>query len=265
VRWLDGCGFRDAVETLTGKPILAAGAVKDQVPLYLGPAAPAPSVALDYRRQGFALELWREAGSTDATPVEIYLHRRQLPAPSPDVVRFHPHCPFGQDANGGTVYTPAMLALVRNIITNEPQAIHRTALDRDSNKVEFVGEDGKPRSRRALGSMHGGAVKLTDDADVTKAVGIGEGIESTLSLQQLPEWSGSPVWSLLSKNGVRDFPVLSGIETLMIAVDHDTKKRDGQKAATAVAARWRAAGREVLLAWPAVPGDDINDVVRSVS
>lgn len=81
------------------------------------------------------------------------------------------------------------------------------------------------------------------------------------SLQQLPEWVGSPVWSLLSKNGVREFPVLTGVETLMVAVDHDAKQ-DGQKAATAVAARWRDAGREVLLTWPAVAGDDINDVIR---
>ena len=157
-----------------------------------------------------------------------------------------------------------MLALVRNIITNEPQAIHRTALDRDGNKVKITGQDGTSRDRMALGSLQGGAVKLTDDAEVTKAVGIGEGIESTLSLQQLPEWIGSPVWSLLSKNGVRDFPVLSGIETLMIAVDHDAKQH-GQKAVTAVTARWSAAGCEVLLAWPTTQGDDINDVVRGVS
>ena len=154
-----------------------------------------------------------------------------------------------------------MIALVRNIVSNEPQAIHRTALDRNGNKVEIVGQDGKTRSRMTLGSMQGGAVKLTDDAEVTNAVGIGEGIETTLSLQRLPEWIGSPVWSLLSKNGVRDFPVLSGIETLMIAVDHDAKQ-DGQKAATEAVARWRAAGREVLLAFPEAEGNDINDVIR---
>jgi len=113
----------------------------------------------------------------------------------------------------------------------------------------------------ALGPIQGGAVKLTDDAEVTKAVAIGEGIETTLSLAWLPEWQGSPVWSLLSKNGVRDFPVLPGIETLMIAVDHDAK-RDGAKAATVVNARWRNAGREVLLAFPEAEGNDLNDVIQ---
>jgi len=43
------------------------------------------------------------------------------------VIRFHPRCPFGKDASGRSVYTPAMIALVRNIITNEPQAAHRSA------------------------------------------------------------------------------------------------------------------------------------------
>ncbi|MCK1447753.1 toprim domain-containing protein [Bradyrhizobium sp. 2] len=266
VMWLHGSGFVEAVEVLTGR----APHKVHRSTVYLGPEPepepkpkpkPKPSAA-DHRQQ--AAWLWQEAGPVEATPAAIYLTKRGLHPPSPDVVRFHPHCPFGRDANGCTVTTPAMLALVRNIVSNEPQAIHRTALDLDGSKVELVGDDDRPRSRRALGSLQGGAVKLTDDAKVTKAVGIGEGIESTLSLQQLPEWFGSPVWSLLSKNGVREFPVLPGIETLMIAVDHD-EKQDGQKAASAATARWRAAGREVLLAWPTLTGDDINDVVRGVS
>lgn len=259
VMFLDNVGFREAVERLVGRrDYLVNGKAVDQVN-----SEPVPAVrnsADDDRHRRFALELWRQAGPADATPAGIYLTRRGLRLPSPDVIRFHPRCPFGKDANGHTVYAPAMVALVRNIVSNEPLAIHRTALDLDGNKIEFIGQDGKPRSRMVLGSLLGGAVKLTDDADVTKAVGIGEGIESTLSLQQLPEWFGSPVWSLLSKNGVRDFRVLPRIETLMIAVDHDVKQ-DGQKAATAAAARWRAAGREVLLAWPTVTGDDINDVI----
>jgi YD repeat-containing protein len=67
-----------------------------------------------------------------------------------------------------TIYTPAMIALVRNIVSNEPQAIHRTALDGSGNKIEFVGQDGKLRSRMMLGSMKGGAVKLTDDDSLSR-------------------------------------------------------------------------------------------------
>jgi hypothetical protein len=146
-----------------------------------------------------------------------------------------------------------MVALVRNIVSNEPQAVHRTALDLSGNKVTIGGRD-----RMALGPIGGGAVKLTADENVTIAIGIGEGIESTLSLARIPEWQSSPVWSLLNDKGVANFPLLAGIETLVVAVDHDDA---GEKAALAVARRWRAAAREVLLFEAVQPDSDLNDVI----
>jgi len=146
-----------------------------------------------------------------------------------------------------------MVALVRSVATNEPQAIHRTALDMSGAKVAIGGRD-----RMTLGPIGGGAVKFTADADVTIAVGIGEGLETALSLARIPEWEGSPVWSVLNDKGVTDFPVLAGIETLVVAVDHDDA---GEKAALAVAGRWRAAEREVLLFEAVNPDDDLNDVI----
>jgi hypothetical protein len=151
VMFLDDVGFRTAVEVLVGER---------QAPARQSKPVPVARNSGDKNHQHFALELWRGAGPPDATPVAISLTRRGLHLPSSDVIRFHPRCPFGQDASGRTVYTPAMLALVRNIVSNEPQAIHRTALDRDGNKIEIIGQDGKPRSRMALGSLQGGAVKL---------------------------------------------------------------------------------------------------------
>ena len=104
---------------------------------------------------------------------------------------------------------PAMDCLVRNVVTKEPKAIHRTALTRDGRKVRFNGKD-----RLALGPVAGGAVKFTPDEDVTVCLGIGEGIETTLSLRKVPEFGSSPLWSLLSAGGVERFPVLPGIESL---------------------------------------------------
>src|SRR5215211_3656341 len=92
--------------------------------------------------------------------------------------------------------------------------------------------------------LTGGAVKLTPDEDVSTCLGIGEGIESTLSLRLVPEFGPSPVWALLSAGGVARFPVLSGIEVLWIAVDHDPNGQ-GQAAAQACADRWQGAGREM--------------------
>jgi putative DNA primase/helicase len=196
------------------------------------------------------LDLWREAIDAHRTPVERYLLRRGLALPpGAEALRFHPACPFAGSK------TPAMVALVRNIESNEPQAIHRTALDLGGSKITIDGKD-----RMALGPISGGAVKLTPDEDVTIAIGIAEGIETALSLKRLPEWADSPVWSLISANGIRKFPLLSGIETLAIAADHDAA---GERSAIEVAERWQ--NREVLIFEAKSAGVDLNDIVREVS
>jgi Toprim domain/Zinc-binding domain of primase-helicase len=201
-------------------------------------------------KAGDALDLWREARDPHGTPVEAYLARRRLTLPpNATALRFHPACPFA-----GTK-TPAMVALVRNIESNAPQAIHRTALDLDGDKIEING-----KSKMALGPIRGGAIKITADEHVTVALGIAEGIETALSLQRLPEWQGSPVWSLISAGGIRKFPLLSGIETLAIAADHDTA---GERATIEVAERWQE--REVLVIEAHAEGADLNDVVREAS
>jgi hypothetical protein len=146
-----------------------------------------------------------------------------------------------------------MVALVRDVVTDEPKAIHRTALTQDGYKATVNGH-----SRLSLGPVAGGAIKLTPDEDVTLCLGVGEGIESSLSLRATPEFGPSPVWSLLSAGGVENFPVLSGIECLWIAVDHDPA---GLKAARACAARWQAAGREVFCITPSAPRADLNDLI----
>ena len=199
-------------------------------------------------RTALALRIWREAQPATGSPVETYLARRglSLPDDAHEVLRFSVACPFAGER------VPAMIALVRNIRSDHPQSIHRTALDLSGNKVEVNGRD-----RLALGPLAGGAVKLTADAEVTTCLGVGEGIEAVLSLQQLPEFGTSPVWALLNTAGVSGFQALSGIECLWLAVDHDPA---GERAADACADRWRAAGREVFRVKARAAGADLNDL-----
>ncbi|HEY8380509.1 MAG TPA: toprim domain-containing protein [Microvirga sp.] len=150
-----------------------------------------------------------------------------------------------------------MVCLVRDVVTNEPKAIHRTALSQDGCKANVNGH-----SRLSLGRVAGGAIKLTPDEDVTLCLGIGEGIESSLSLQATPEFGASPVWSLLSAGGMERLPVLPGIESLWIAVDHDPA---GLKASRNIAERWQAAGREAYLVTPSAPHADLNDLVTGAA
>lgn len=196
------------------------------------------------------LGIWHEAIDAHGTPVERYLASRSLSLPrGAEALRFHPACPFA-----GTT-TPAMVALVRNIESNEPQAIHRTALDASGNRLEINGN-----AKMSLGPISGGAIKLTSDENVSFALGIAEGIETALSLQRLVEWAGTPVWSLISASGIGRFPLLSGIETLAIAADHD---RAGERATFDAAERWQ--GREVLIFEAHDFGADLNDVAGNAS
>ncbi|MCJ2120650.1 toprim domain-containing protein [Methylobacterium sp. J-001] len=219
--------------------------------LIQGGNEPLPPSASD--RTALALRIWREARQPAESPVARHLARRGLDL-IPDiheVLRFHPSCPFAGNR------TRAMVALVRNIVTNEPQAIHRTALSLDGQKVEVNGKD-----RLALGSIRGAAVKLTADEEVTLALGIGEGLESSLSLRCLPEFGASPVWSLLNAAGIASFPALPGIEVLWIAVDDDPA---GRGASELCADRWRRAGKEVFLVQATASGTDLNDVAMEVA
>jgi hypothetical protein len=152
-----------------------------------------------------------------------------------------------------------MVALVRNVTTNDIQAIHRTALNPDGTPVKIDGRT----ARLALGSTRNGAVKLVDDADVAAGLFVGEGIESTLAGMMLPRW-WRPAWALLHAANIASFPVLAGIEHLGILVDHDHQDKHGRRAGEAAAKecadRWVTAGREVTSLISTTEGEDIADV-----
>jgi hypothetical protein len=204
------------------------------------------------RNKERALAIWSEAIPIRGTPAETYLASRGLSYDGA-ALRWHPRCPFGRGMRVG-----CMVALVRNIVTDEPQAIHRTAIGRDGKKLSHLGSNG----RLTLAPIRGGAVKLSPDEDVTTALGIGEGIESVLSLPIVADAPRLPVWSLLSAGPLGEFPVLPGIEALWIAVDHDDA---GIRACRTTTARWMAADRPVTHAASETPGDDLNDLLREVA
>ena len=215
--------------------------------------APPPQPSLSEKvRTERALSIWYEARGPHRTPVETYLTEEpglKLPPEAAGVtLRYHPSCPFGRER------TPAMVALVRDIVTNAPVAIHRTALNRAGQKMVIDGCD-----RLTLGPAKGGAIKLTPNDDVTTCLAVGEGIESTLSLQRLREFGISAVWSLIHAPGIKAFPVLPGLSALWIAVDHDD---GGIQASKVCAARYRAAGIETFLVQPKRPKTDLNDFFK---
>lgn len=198
-----------------------------------------------------ALRLWGEARDPRGTPVLAYLQCRGVTLPdgaAGEAIRYHPSCPFKRER------TPAMVALVRDIATNAPRAIHRTALKLDGSPAIVAGE-----KRLSLGPVGGGAIKLTPDDMVTTCLGVGEGIESTLSLRELRAFGAGPVWSLLSAGNLGDLPPLPGVDCLWIAEDHDPA---GRAAGERLAATWGAAGHETFRVRARVEKRDLNDVVK---
>lgn len=216
-------------------------------------AARAKEADNDAERTRRALSIWHETRSPYGTPVERYLVEqrglRMPPEAAGLTLRFHPACPFFGER------VPAMVALVRNVRTDKPVAIHRTALDRQGRKVRVNGND-----RGTFGPVKGGAIKLTPEDAVCECLGIGEGIESVLSIQLLPQFGNTAVWSLISSGGIEHFPVLSGLGALWIAVDHD---QAGINASKDCAARYRRAGAETFLVTPRKQGADLNDFFQT--
>jgi Toprim domain-containing protein len=188
-----------------------------------------------------ALRLWRETIDIDGTPAQLYLRSRkiELPASALDV-RFHPSCPFGTDRH------PCIVALYRDIRTNEPRAIHRTAISSTGEKID----------RKALGPKGRCAIKFSPDDDVHGGLTISEGIETALAGMAL---GFRPAWALGDAGEIGKFPVLPGVECLTILVDNDDT---GRARALECSQRWTADGREVFRVIPAEVGSDMADIIR---
>jgi putative DNA primase/helicase len=181
-----------------------------------------------------ALRWWREAEDPRGTLAERYLLSRELVLDenlANHVLRFHRQCLFGQDEAENAVFYPCLVALFRDLSTNRPRAIHRIAL----------APDGRAHlGKKMLGPTAGCAVKLDDDGEVTRTLNIAEGIETALA--RYAE-GNRPMWALGSSGAIERFPVLHGVESLMVWADNDASMT-GFRAAKACVNRWAAAGRK---------------------
>lgn len=209
----------------------------------------APALVSDdeVERTARAVSIWGESRPIAGTPAEAYLKTRGV-AYDGEALRWHPSCPFGKGTRVG-----AMIALVRDVRSDEPKAIHRTAIDRDGRKLAHLGSNG----RMALGPTAGGAVKLY--APDCGALGIGEGIESSLSIRGLRDLDNMPVWSLLNAGQLAAFPALPGLSGLWVAMDNDPA---GRRAAGEIVVRMAAASIETVVLASKTEGADLNDIGR---
>lgn len=247
VQHLDGVGFLDAIAYLAGAdPQRTDCSIRTQ--LTTTPKQRDNNQFGDTRPRW--LTLWQASNDPRRTIAERYLKFRALELPDEaanEAIRFHPNCPFENER------FPAMVCLVRNIVTNEPQAIHRTALMPDGIAIK---RDGKTL-RMSLGPTAGGAIKLDPDEDIEEGLCVGEGVETCLAGRQM---GLRPVWSAVSTGGVKSFPVLLGVDGLHIFKENDPGGKSAEDVETC-ARRWHAAGRDVIIVEPDT-AKDLNDELR---
>lgn len=207
------------------------------------------------RRKALAGQIWAAAKPFSNSLGETYLRNRlaylqtAIPPRIDEALRFHPGVHFRSEVH------PAMVAAVTDIHTDELLGVHLTAIDEAGSAIKRAGKT----LRRIRGIKKGGAIKLTPDDEVHRAILVGEGIETVLSAMAITDFHG---WALIDAGNLKDFPVLQGIETLAIAVDADDAGRD---AAHTLTGRWSQAHREVFQIEPVEAGTDLNDIIRSAA
>src|SRR5580693_5237970 len=248
VRFLDGCGFREAVEYLTGERAPA-------------PSRPAPVATdaphdddHDARDLTSAKTTVLGMGRLLGSPGETYFRdvRRIDTEAIADVLErinaigWHPAVYFNEP---GHALHGRKLGWIVGVMTDPITAMPTGGISRT-----FIHEGEKVTKAKGLGPA--GIVRLSLDEDVLERLHIAEGLETALGAMSK---GLRPMWATGSTAIMAKFPVLSGIKALTIIADHDANDA-GERAAAEVAARWREAGKEARVWRPKSIGD-LNDIL----
>ena len=206
------------------------------------PPMPLPANTDSYDRTEAARRLWQRCRAIDGTHAEAYLRARGIDRFRFPTLRFHPTL-FYRDG-GGVRRLPALVAAVTGA-DRVISGVHRTWLDPSRPAKAPVA-----RPRKALGRVHGLAVRFGDPAPPTLLVG--EGIETVLSIvTALPDTVAA---AALSAGSLGAFAPPPGVRRLVVARDNDS---EGERAAERLACRCARAGVAARVIVPF--GNDFND------
>jgi hypothetical protein len=198
------------------------------------------------RMQAMALRIFEEAVDPRYTLAEFYMAERGLTLPISADVRFHARCPRRRSG-----VAPALVVLMRNYLTNKPQAIQRIYINPKTATKDRC--EASPKGTLMLGPADGAAMMLTNWSDTFADVlsfaprlFVCEGFETACALMQRGR---SPTWALGDAGRIGRLPVLFGVGQLVICADHDrvnekTGKRAGLAAAVECRARWNATSHQ---------------------
>ena len=243
----------DIIRHRTGARSLRAALDEARAFLAL-PAAPAAGSVDSYDVTEAARRLWQRCRAIDGTHAEAYLHARGLARCRFAALRFHPSLIY-RDSDC-VRRLPALVAAVTGDPGEHPGprerpdhaalcGVQRTWLDPGRPAKANVASP-----RKALGRVHGFAVRFGEPAAGTLLVG--EGIETVLSIvTALPD---TVTAAALSAGSLGAFAPPAGVRRLVIARDNDT---EGERAAERLVRRCAGAGvaAQVIVS----EGNDFND------
>jgi putative DNA primase/helicase len=226
VHFCHRCGYTRA-DNFERRPVIAE-------------SRPVGAQPLDWSER--AESIWRRTLPLKGSVGEKYLeHRGCMLPPGDSHLRF---------LAGTDKYPPSLCAAVSDARTGRPISLHFTRLAADGREKAGTEQD---KLLLAGHRKKGGVIRLWPDEAVTYGIALAEGIESALAAAHLM----TPVWAAIDASNLAAFPVLSGIESLVIFADHDDT---GLGAARLCARRWRDSGREVRVRRPKERGLDIADL-----
>ncbi|MHB1286479.1 MAG: DUF7146 domain-containing protein, partial [Leptospirales bacterium] len=243
VKCFSGCDGREILTTLREMGLLDGKT----------PSRPIPQAPTAKDRTDILDRLWNESNEVGVIAARYLAGRGITLDKWPSDLREHPSLAVYEDGKPTGQRFPALLAVIRNEI-GRPAGFHITFLKEDgADKADI------PTQRKMIGvsegSTRGGCIHLMEPQD--GQIGLGEGLESTLSASILTGISG---WSALTAGGVERAILPPEIRKVVIFADRD---RAGLKTAALACERLRGEGREAEILAPERPGLDFNDVLKN--
>jgi phage/plasmid primase-like uncharacterized protein len=196
-------------------------------------------------------DLWAQCVPvTDGDPVALYLRRRGLEGPRPEVLKLHAGLPYWHDGKKIGTF-PVMVAPVTapdgRLVT-----LHRTYLTGDGRKADV------PTVKKltsAAGPLAGACIRLAQPLRGT--VGVAEGIETALAASMA---SGVPTVAAYCAGALAGYSWPSGAQSLVIFADAD---KAGRASSDELRSRALGAGLRVNVMMPTDEGADWCDVWAS--
>jgi phage/plasmid primase-like uncharacterized protein len=226
---------------------------------------PRPSVVQrpesdDERLRQALNRVWSESvplSNRSAEPARLYLARRGISVPPPEVLRFHPSLAY-HDGDKVVGTFPAIIAMVSGAQGN-PVTIHRTYLTTDGKKAPVESPKklmSYPKNRKLVG----GAIRLVDPSPV---LAIAEGLETALAVM---EGTGLPVWCAVNAYLLEHFEPPPEVRRVIVFADKDRPTAQhpgghGQEAARRLVQRLWANG---IKASAIVPAGEIPSGQKSL-